>query len=212
VFVLANDPVGAKMVASLAHPGGNVTGLSIQSSDLAGKRLELLREVVPGLRRLAILTNVSYPAAVLETVEVEDAARTLGVEVESVEIRQAEDLLSAMRSLKGRVQALYLPSDAIVFGNRILIGTLGQDMHLPMIAVLKDYVEAGSLLSYGPNYDDLFRRIADFVDKILHGTKPDDIPVEQPTKFELIVNLKTARALGLDVPPLLLARADEVIE
>jgi putative ABC transport system substrate-binding protein len=212
VFVLANDPVVTDLVASLARPGGNVTGLSIQSSDLAGKRLELLREVVPGLRRLAILTNVDYAAAVLETGDVQDAARTLGVDVVRFDIRRAEDIAPAFDALKNRVQALYLPSDAILFSNRIRISALAQDARLPMITVLRDYVEAGSLMSYGPNYTDLFRRAADFVDKILRGAKPGDIPVEQPTKFDLVVSLKAAKALGLTIPEAFLLRADEVVE
>jgi putative tryptophan/tyrosine transport system substrate-binding protein len=212
VFVLANDPVGTDLVASLARPGGNVTGLSIQSSDLAGKRLELLREVVPGLRRLAILTNVDYAAAVLETGDVQDAARTLGVDVVKFDIQRAEDIPPAFDALKNHVQALYLPSDAILFSNRIRISALAQDARLPAITVLRDYVKAGSLMSYGPNYTDLFRRAADFVDKILRGANPGDIPVEQPTKFDLVVNLKAAKALGLTIPEAFLLRADEVIE
>jgi putative tryptophan/tyrosine transport system substrate-binding protein len=212
VFVVANDPVGTGLVASLARPGGNATGLSIQSSDLAGKRLELLREVIPGLRRLAILTNVNYAGAMLETGEVRDAARKLGLEVVTLEIRQAEDIAPALDAFKGSGQALYLPSDAIVFSNRVRIGALAQDAGLPTITVVRDYVEAGSLMSYGPNYMGLFRRTAEYVDKILRGTKPGDIPVEQPTKFDLVVNLKTAKALGLTVPESFLLRADEVIE
>jgi putative ABC transport system substrate-binding protein len=212
VFLLANDPVASGLVASLARPGGNVTGLSIQSSDLAGKRVELLREIIPDLRRLAILTNVDYAGAVLETGEVQVAAHALGLEVLNFEIRRAEDIAPAFEALKGRVQALYLPSDALVYTNRIRLVTLAQDARLPMINVLREYVDAGSLISYGPNNTELFRRAADYVDKILRGAKPGDIPVEQPTKFELVINLKTAKALGLDVPPTLLARADEVIE
>jgi putative tryptophan/tyrosine transport system substrate-binding protein len=212
VFVIANDPVGTGLVESLARPGGNATGLSIQSSDLAGKRLELLREVTPGLRRLAILTNVDYAGAVLETGEVLDAAHTLGLEVVILEIRRAEDIAPALEKLRGRAQGLYLPSEAIVFTNRALIATLAQDARLVTITVVRDYVEAGSLLSYGPNYIALFRRTAEYVDKILRGTKPGDIPVEQPIKFDLVINLTTAKALGLNVPPTLLARADEVIE
>jgi putative ABC transport system substrate-binding protein len=212
VFVLANDPVVTDLVASLARPGGNVTGLSIQSSDLAGKRLELLREVVPGLRRLAILTNVDYAAAVLETGGVQEAARTLGVDVVRFDIRRADDIAPAFDAMRNRVQALYLPSDAILFSNRIRISALAQDARLPMITVLRDYVEAGSLMSYGPNYTDLFRRAADFVDKILRGAKPGDIPVEQPTKFDLVINLKVAKALGLTISESFLLRADEVIE
>jgi putative tryptophan/tyrosine transport system substrate-binding protein len=212
VFVLANDPVSTGLVTSLARPGGNVTGLSIQSTDLAGKRLELLREIVPNLRRLAILTNIDYAAAVLETSEVREAARTLGLEVVTLEIRKPEDIAPAFEALKERAQALYLPSDAILFNDRSRIGILARDARLPMITVLRDYVEAGSLLSYGPNYDDLFRRAADYVDKILRGMKPGDIPVEQPTKFDLVINLKTAKDLGLTVPETVLLQADGVIE
>jgi putative ABC transport system substrate-binding protein len=212
VFVLANDPVGTGLVASLARPGGNVTGLSIQASDLAGKRLELLREVIPALRRLAILTNVDYAGAVVETEEVREAARTLGLEVIALEIRAGEDIGPAFDLVKDRAQALYLPSDAIVFKNRIRISSLAQNAGLPMITVFRDYVTAGSLMSYGPNYPNLFRRAADYVDKILRGTKPSDIPVEQPTKFDLVINLTTAKALGLTIPESFLLRADEVIE
>ena len=212
VFVIANDPVGSGLVESLARPGGNATGLSIQSSDLAGKQLELLREVTPGLRRLAILTNVDYAAAVLEAGEVQDAAHTLGLEVVKLEIRRAEDIAPALKKLTGRAQGLYLPSEAIVFTNRARIAALAQDARLATITVVKDYVEAGNLLSYGPNYTALFRRTAEYVDKILRGTKPGDIPVEQPTKFDLVVNLKTAKALGLTIPESFLVRADEVIE
>ena len=212
VFVVANDPVGTGLVESLARPGGNATGLSIQSSDLAGKRLELLREVTPGLRRLAILTNVDYAGAVLEAGEVQDAAHALGLEVVILEIRRAEDIAPALDKLRGRAQGLYLPSEAIVFTNRALIATLAQDVRLVTTAVVRDYVEAGILLSYGPNYTALFRRTAEYVDKILRGTKPGDIPVEQPIKFDLVINLKTAKALGLTIPKSFLVRADEVIE
>jgi putative ABC transport system substrate-binding protein len=212
VFVLANDPVGTGLVASLARPGSNVTGLSIQSSDLAGKRLELLREVIPGLRRLAILTNVDYAGAVLETGEVQEAARTLGLEVITLEMRTAEDIGPAFDAAKDRAQALYLPSDAIVFKNRIRISSLAQHAGLPMITVFRDYVAAGSLMSYGPNYPNLFRRAADYIDKILRGAKPSDIPVEQPTKFDLVINLTTAKSLGLTIPESFLLRADEIIE
>ena len=212
VFVIANDPVGTGLVESLARPGGNATGLSIQSSDLAGKRLELLREVTPGLRRLAILTNVDYAGAVLEAGEVQDAAHTLGLEVAILEIRRAEDIAPALDKLRDRAQGLYLPSEAIVFTNRALIATLAQDVRLVTIAIVRDYVEAGILLSYGPNYIALFRRTAEYVDKILRGTKPGDIPVEQPIKFDLVINLKTAKALGLTIPESFLVRADEVIE
>ena len=212
VFAVAIDPVGDGLVASLARPGGNVTGLSLQFTDLAGKRLELLREVVPGLGRLAILANVSYPAAVLEMAEVQAMARTLGLEVATLEIRRAEDIAPAFEALKGRAEALYVCGDPLVTTNRIRINTLALGARLPSMHGNRELVEAGGLMAYGPNFPDLWRRAGDYVDKILRGTKPADLPVEQPTKFDLVINLITAKALGLTVPPLLLARADEVIE
>jgi putative tryptophan/tyrosine transport system substrate-binding protein len=212
VFAAAGDPVASGLVASLARPGGNATGLSSLVADLAGKRLELLREVVPALRRLAIMGNVGNPLTVLELGEVQAAAGTLGLEVHTLEIRQAQDITPAFEALKGRADALYVCIDALVNANRIRINTSALGARLPTMHGSRDYVEAGGLMSYGPNYPDLFRRSADYVDKILHGAKPGDIPVEQPTKFDLVVNLTTARALGLDLPPTLLARADEVIE
>src|SRR5450759_1169780 len=212
VFAAQMDPVGAGVVASLARPGGNVTGMSIQQTDTAGKRLELLREVVPNLGRLAIMANVGAPGAVLEMREVDATARTLGLEVTTREIRQAEDIAPAIEELKSRADALYVATDPLVFNNRIRINTLAQGARLPTIYGAREYVDAGGLMSYGPNWTDLFRRAAEQVDKILRGAKPADIPVEQPTKFDLIVNLKTAKELGLTVPPSLLGRADEVIE
>ncbi len=212
VFAAANDPVGSGYVASLARPGGNVTGLSVQQADLAGKRLELLREVVPGLRQLAIMGNVGSPAIALEMGEVQATARALGLEVATSEIRRAEDIAPAFEALKGRAEALYVAVEPLVSANRIRINTLALAVRLPTIYNRREFVEAGGLMSYGPNYTDLFRRAADYVDKILRGVKPGDIPVEQPTKFDLVVNLTTAKALGLTVPPTLLARADEVIE
>jgi putative ABC transport system substrate-binding protein len=212
VFAVANDPVGSGFVASLSRPGGNITGLSLQSTDLAGKRLELFREVVPDLRRLAIMAHVGNPGAVLEMAEVQAAARALGLEVATLEIRRAEDIAPAFEALNGRVNALYIETDALIFTHRIRINTLALAARLPTMHSVRAYVEAGGLMSYGPNYTDLFRRAGELVDKILRGAKPADIPVEQPTKFDLVINLTTAKALGLDVPPMLLARADEVIE
>ena len=213
VFALVDDPVGSGLVASLARPGGNVTGLSMQSADLAGKQLALLREVVPGLRRVAIMANVDYPAAVQEMDEIQAAAGALGLDVATFEIRRAEDITPAFEALKGRAEALYVVGDALVMTHRVRINTLALSARLPTIFFLREYVEAGGLMSYGPNIADLFRRAADFVDKILRGTKPGEIPVEQPTKFDLVINLTTAKALGLDVPlTLLRQRADEVIE
>jgi putative ABC transport system substrate-binding protein len=212
VFGTAGDPVANGLVASLARPGGNVTGLSNQSADISGKRLNLLREVVPSLRRLAIMANIASSIGVLEMREVQAAAQTLGLEVATLEIRRAEDIAPAMGALKGGADALYVVTEPLVNANRVQINTLALDARLPTLHGQKPYVEAGGLMSYGANIPDLFRRAADYVDKVLRGTKPADIPVEQPTKFDLVVNLKTAKALGLEVPPSLLARADEVIE
>jgi ABC-type uncharacterized transport system substrate-binding protein len=212
VFAASNDPVGTGLVASLARPGGNVTGQANQISDTIGKKLEFLREVVPDLRRLAIMANVGNPANVLEMAEAQATARTLGLEVTTSEIRRAEDIAPAFEALKDRADALYLCPDPLMNTNRTRINILAVGARLPTMHGLRDYVEAGGLMSYGPNFPDLWRRAGDFVDKILRGAKPADIPVEQPTKFDLIINLTTAKALGLDVPPTLLARADEVIE
>jgi putative tryptophan/tyrosine transport system substrate-binding protein len=212
VFAPAGDPVASGLVASLARPGGNVTGLATLGADLAGKRVELLREAVSGLGRLAIMGNVGNPFSVLEVGEVQAAARALGLDVATLEIRRAQDIAPAFETLKGRADALYVCPDGLVSTNRTRINTLALGERLPAMHGYREYVEAGGLMSYGPNYPDLFRRAADYVDKILHGAKPGDIPVEQPTKFDLIVNLTSAKALHLDIPPTLLARADEVIE
>jgi putative tryptophan/tyrosine transport system substrate-binding protein len=212
VFALAIDPVTAGLVASLARPGGNATGFSILSSELAGKRLELLREFVPSLRTLAILANVGNPAAVLEMGEAEAAARTLGLDIVTLEIRRAEDIAPAFEALRGRADALYVGVDPLVNANRVRISTLALGARLPTMHGFRGYVEVGGLMSYGANFLDLFRRAAEVVDKILRGAKPADIPVEQASKFDLVINLVTAKALGLDVPPTLIARADEVIE
>ena len=212
VFATAGDPVGNNLVASLARPGGNVTGLSNLISETGGKRLEFLREVVPGLRRLAILANVSNPAVVLDMGDVQAAARTLGLEVTTLEIRRAQDIVPAFEALNGRAEALYVSSDALVNANRIRINILAVGARLPTMHGSGDYVEAGGLMSYGVNFPDQFRRTADYVDKILRGAKPAGIPVEQPTKFDLLINLTTAKALGLEIPATVLARADEVIE
>jgi putative ABC transport system substrate-binding protein len=212
VFATAGDPVGSGLVASLARPGGNVTGLATLANELAGKRLELLREVVPGLRRLAIMGNVGNPFTVLELGEVQAAARMLGLEVAMLEIRRTQDLAPAFERLKSRADALYVCTDALANTNRIRINIAALGERLPTMHGSRDYVEAGGLMSYGPNFPDMFRRTADYVDKILRGAKPGDLPVEQPTKFDLVVNLTTAKALRLDVPPTLLTRANEVIE
>jgi putative ABC transport system substrate-binding protein len=212
IFIVMADPVGAGVVANLARPGGNITGLSNQAAGTASKRLELLREVVPGLHQLAILANVGYPGAVLELGEVRPAARTLGLDVVMLEIRRAEDIGPAFETLKGTSEAVYVAGDPLVATNRAHIHTLAMGARLPAIYNSRDYVEAGGLMSYGPNIPALFRRAAEYVDKILRGGKPADIPVEQPTKFDLVINLTTAKALGITVPPTVLALANEVIE
>jgi putative ABC transport system substrate-binding protein len=213
VFLLAQDPVGSGLVDSLSRPGGNVTGVTTQAVDLVGKRVELLREVVPDLRRLAILVNVAFPQAVLEMHRVKATALTLGVEVITpLEIQRAADISPAFAALHGEADALYVVAEPLTGANRTRIISLALGARFPTMFNTRDYARAGGLISYGPSYEALFRRGADFVDKILRGTKPSDIPVEQPTKFELVVNLTTAQAIGLAVPPTLLARADEVIE
>jgi putative ABC transport system substrate-binding protein len=212
VFAPAGDPVASGLVASLARPGGNVTGLATMSDVLAGKRVELLREAVSGLGRLAIMCNVGNPFSLLEMGEVQAAARALGLDVATLEIRQARDITPAFEALKARADALYVCPDGLVSTNRIRINTLALGERLPTMHGFREYVEAAGLMSYGPSYPDMLRRAADYVDKILQGKKPGDIPVEQPTKFDLIVNVTTAKALHLDIPPTLMARADEVIE
>jgi putative tryptophan/tyrosine transport system substrate-binding protein len=209
---VAGDPIGSNLITSLARPGGNVTGLSVQKVELADKRLELLREVVPGFRRLAIMANAEAGNAMLEMREVEATARNLGHEVATFEIRRAEDIAPIFEALKGHADALYVCGDTLLDTNRIRIITLALGARLPTMSDFPEYVEAGGLMSYGPSFPDLFRRAAGYVDKILRGAKPGDIPVEQPTKFDLVINVITAKALGLDVPPTLLARADKVIE
>jgi putative ABC transport system substrate-binding protein len=212
VFAAVPDPIGDNLVTSLARPGGNVTGLSNQAPDLAGKRIELLRKVVAGLGRLAIVANVSSPNAVLEMREAEAAAHKVGLEVASFEVRRAEDIAPAFEALKGHAEALYVVSDPLVISNRVRFNTLALGARLPTVYSLRENTDAGGLMSYGPNLPDQFRRAADFVDKILRGMKPADIPVEQPTRFDLVINLKTAKALGLTIPETLLATADEVIQ
>jgi putative tryptophan/tyrosine transport system substrate-binding protein len=212
VFAVANDPVGSGLVASLARPGGNVTGLSLVAPDLAGKRLENLRQVLPAVRRLAILGNAGYSAALTEMGELRTAAGTLGIEVAPLEVRQAEDMAPAVERIKGRADALYVCPDPLISTNHVRINALALAAHLPTMHAVKEYVEDGGLMSYGPHFPDLFRRAGDYVDRILRGAKPGDLPIEQPTKFELIINLKTAKALGITLPPNVLATADGVIE
>ncbi len=212
VFAVANDPIGSGLVASLSRPGGNVTGLSIHAAELAGKRLEILREVLPGLRSLAIMANGGYLAALQEMAEMEATARRLGLGASRLDIRRAEDIAPAIEGAKGGANALYACADSLVIANLNRIVASALAARLPTMHYAREFVAAGGLMSYGPNYPDLFRRAAEYVDKILRGAKPADLPVEQPTKFDLVVNLKTAKRLDLAIPESFLARADEVIE
>jgi putative ABC transport system substrate-binding protein len=212
VFAAVGDPVGTGLVASLARPGGNLTGLSLQQTDAAGKRLELLREAIPGIRRLAIMANSGNLSALLDMREAQAAAQTAGLEAVATEIRDPEDIVPAIDALRRHAEALYVCNDPLAATNRDRISTAAMAVHLPTMFGAREFVEVGGLMSFGPNFPNLFRHAADYVDKILRGAKPSDLPVEQPTKFELVINLKTAKALGLTVPPTLLARIDEVIE
>src|SRR5579872_705214 len=212
VFAVAIDPIRSHLVSSLANPGGNVTGLSLQAANLAGKRLEILRELIPRLSRLAILFNGGNDQTVLEMSDTEAAARGLNIDVAPVEIRSTQDIAPAFEKLNSQADALYVVVDQLVVANFNRILTFALSTRMPMIYSTRDFVETGGLMSYGPSYVHLFRRAGDYVHRILHGAKPADMPVEQPTKFELILNLTTARALGLRVPEQFLARVDEVIE
>jgi putative ABC transport system substrate-binding protein len=212
VFAIAVDPLGSGMVDSLARPGGNATGLSVQSTELAGKRLEILREALPNLQRLAIIGDVGYASSVLEMSEVQAAARKVGIDIDLLEIRRAADIAPAFQALKDGVQALYVCPGALVNANFVRINTFALGARLPAFHASRDFLGSGGFMSYGANYADQFRHAGDFVDKILKGTKPADIPVQQPTKFELVVNLTAAKALRVTIPETFLARADEVIE
>jgi putative tryptophan/tyrosine transport system substrate-binding protein len=212
VFVLGNDPIGTGLVTNLARPGGNVTGLSVQQTETDSKRLELLREVVPRLRRVAVVANFGNPSSVRQTRELQAAADALGLEVVPLEIRRADDIATAFAALNAQADALYIVQDALIVANTTRIMTFALTARLPTSFNGRDFVPFGGLMSYGPSYPALFRRTADLVDKILRGTKPGDIPVEQPTKFELVINLSTAKALGITIPSNVLALADEVIE
>jgi ABC-type uncharacterized transport system substrate-binding protein len=212
VFALAADPVGSGLVASLARPGGNVTGLSAQNVELTGKRFELLREIVPGLSRLAVLFYGNNPSAATEVDIVRTAAGPLSIEVFPSEILGAEDIAPAITKIAKRAAALFVVGEPMTFTHRARINTLALAARLPTTYPTRGYVEAGGLMSYGPNFPASFRRAADFVHKILLGAKPGDLPVEQPTRYDLVVNLTTAKALGLTISESFLLRADEVIE
>ncbi len=213
VFATAGDPVTTGLVASLSRPGGNTTGLATVGDELAGKRLELLREVIPHLGRLAIMGNVTNKFTVLEMTQLREVAGKLGIEIITSEIRKAEDIAAAFNELKSRADALYVCTDAaIIHSHRIEINNLALAQGLPTMQGARTYIDGGGLMSYGPSFPNMFRRSADFVDKILRGYNPAEIPVEQPTQFEFVVNLTTAKTLGLTIPPTVIARAEEVIE
>ena len=212
VFASAGDPVQTGLVASLARPGGNVTGLSNMATDLGGLRLELLREVVPALNRVAVLGNVDSPLIRLEMERVEVAAAQLGLDAIRLEVRKVEDIIPSIEAVKGVADALYVCSDPFLTTQRVRINTLAVSARLPTMHAFREHVRAGGLMSYGPNFPDLFRRSGDYVDKILRGSKPADIPVEQPVKFDLVFNNVTAKALGLTIPESFLVRVTEMIE
>ncbi len=212
VFAVANDPVGIGLVASLARPGGNVTGSSLQSVEVASKRVEILRELLPGLRRMAIIGNVDYDGTVREIGEVQAAAAKLGLNADVLEIRHARDVVPAFETLKSGTQALYVCPDPLMNANHARINTLALGSRLATMHPVRDYIGEGGLMSYGASITDVFRRTGDLVDKILKGAKPADLPVEQPTKFELVINLTTAKALRLTIPEQFLLRADEIID
>jgi ABC-type uncharacterized transport system substrate-binding protein len=213
VMAAVAEPFGSDLVASLARPGGNVTGLSSFAAVLDAKRIELLREVVPGIARIAVFMNMGNPVQPATWKEIETAAQSIGIRPQLLDMRKVEDIVPAFDSARmQRADALVVEIDALMQASSQLIAEVAAKHRLPAIYASREFIEAGGLLAYGVSYPDLYRRAATYVDKILKGAKPADLPVEQPTKFELIVNLKTAKALGIEVPPMLLARADEVIE
>jgi putative ABC transport system substrate-binding protein len=212
VFAVATDAVADGLVASLARPGGYVTGLTLMAPDLVGKRLELLREMIPDLRQLAIMANVRFPDALVELRAATNTAKALGLETTTLEIRMSEDIAPAIDQHGSGAQAIYVVTDPVLFLNRLRLADVARGARLPTMSGIVDYVEAGGLVSYGPDISNMFRSAGDYVDKILRGAKPADLPVEQPTKFDLVINLTTARALGLKIPEAFLLRADKVIE
>jgi putative ABC transport system substrate-binding protein len=212
VFVTVGDPIGAGIVASLARPGGNVTGLTDQARDVQGKRLQMLLELIPGRHEIAVLMNPDTPFSRLALEEARTAADRLQVRLDVFEARQADEIAERIEAAARAAPGLLILEDPLIYSVRGRIADLATRLRMPTILVYKDSAEAGGLLSYGPDRRHIYRRAADYVDRILKGAKPADLPVEQPTKFELVINLKTAKALGLDVPPTLLALADEVIE
>jgi putative ABC transport system substrate-binding protein len=213
VMGVVGDAIGTGLIDSLARPGGNVTGLTLVGPELSGKRLEILKETVPKLSRVAVLLNPANPGTALYRKELELAARSLGVELHILEARRANELANALSATKmRRVQALVTLNDTMFFSQQVQIANLAAKSGLPAMFPETEYVNAGGLMSYGPNLPDLFRRAAMYVDKIVKGAKPADLPVEQPIKFEFIINLKTAKQIGLTIPAEVLARADKVIK
>jgi len=213
VMSLVNDPVGSGFVASLARPGGNVTGLTMMAPDLVSERLQLLKEVIPKVSRVAVLRNPGNPASAAMLREAEAAARTLGVQLQSLEARNAQEIESAFAAMiRERTGAFLNLPDGLFFTQRRQIAELAVKGRLPSISGGSDYPNAGGLMGYGPNNSDLERRAATYVDRILKGARPADLPVEQPTKFDLVINLRTAKAIGVTIPPSLLQRADQIID
>jgi ABC-type uncharacterized transport system substrate-binding protein len=212
IFAAYADPIASGLVESLARPGGNLTGLTVQPGDLNGKRLQLLREIIPNARRVAALVNIANLGAPQEVIGIRAAAASLNIDVEILEIRTADDIDRVLGALNGRIDALYVFSEPLTNANRYQIIKAATTAKIPTIFGFREFVDAGGLISYGPNFADLFRQAAEFTDKILRGAKPADLPVRQPVKFDLIINLKTARTIGLRISETVLARADEVIE
>lgn len=212
VFAAFNDPVATGLAKSLSRPGGNVTGLTVQPNDLASKRIDLLREIVPQMRRLSALANVAGSGFQQETASIRTAAAALNIDADILELRTADDIAPALARLKGRADALYVLSEPLVNSSKAQILQAVTQERIPTIFGFREFVDAGGLMSYGANFPDLFSRAAEFVDKILRGAKPGDLPVQNPTKFDLVINLKTARALGLTIPPSIIVQATEIIE
>lgn len=212
VFGIDGDPVGRGLVTSLARPGGNVTGFSALAPDIVGKRAELLRELLPNARRVASLGNGAFASYVQETKELQTAGNKLGFEIVAAPVREKEDIPIAFEALKGKVDAVYLSGDALATNHQHLINTLAIGAGLPLIATHRDYALSGALVTYGPSFPEMHRRAAEYVDRILKGANPGTLPVQQPTKFDLVFNSASAKALGVVIPPNLLARADEIID
>jgi len=213
VFAVHGDPVGAGDIGSLSRPGGNITGLTILHPELIGKQLELLKQAVARVSRVAVLWNAANPAKILDWRELKPAARTLGITLQSREVQRPADFDAAFAAIRGgRPDALLTLGDALTFGARVSITDFAAQERLPALYQYREFVESGGFMSYGADLADLFQHAAEYVDKILKGARPADLPVQQPTKFELVINMKTAEALGLTIPPAVLARADEIIQ